>query len=205
MMMPMFPLGVVLLPGSLLPLHVFEPRYREMIGEVLDSEPPVFGIVLIAQGSEVGGADLRHGIGTCARVLRHERSDDGRYGLLVGGTNRIRIEAWNTDRSFPRAEVHDHPDTGTSGSIGPLDVLPVLRRVSALASEMGLRIAALDDGLSDDPVLASYELVERSPLDAPERQELLETPGWPERLLRLRDLLVLAEMGMLETLRASDS
>lgn len=203
--MPMFPLGIVLLPGSLLPLHVFEPRYREMIAEVLATEPPVFGVVLIAQGSEVGGGDVRHGVGTCARVLRHERTDDGRYGLLIGGTNRIRIAAWNTDRSFPRASVLDFPDTGSSGSIGPSDVLPVLRRVSALAIEMGKRISPIDDGVSDDPVLASYELVERSPLDAAERQELLETPGWPERLLRLRDLLVLAEMGMLESLRTGEA
>jgi len=205
MMMPMFPLGVVLLPGSLLPLHVFEPRYREMIGEVLDAEPPVFGIVLIASGSEVGGGDLRRGVGTCARILRHERTEDGRYGLLVGGTNRIRVEAWNTDRSFPQAAVHDFPDSGVSGPLGPAEVLPDLLRVSALASEMGLRVAPLDGGLSDDPVLASYELVERSPLETPEQQELLETPAWPERLARLRDMLLAAESRMLDQLREGDT
>lgn len=201
MILPMFPLGTVLLPGSLLPLHVFEPRYREMIGEVLDADPPVFGIVLISSGSEVGGGDVRHDVGTCARILRHQRTDDGRYGLLVGGTNRIRVEAWNTDRAFPQAVIHDYPDTGVAGTLGPLEVLPVLLRVSALANEMGLRVPPLDDALSDDPVLASYELIERSPLDGTERQELLETEGWPDRLDRLKDLLVLSEMRMLERLR----
>lgn len=199
-LLPMFPLGVVLLPGSLLPLHVFEPRYREMIGEVSPLEPPIFGIVLIASGSEVGGGDVRHRVGTCARILRIEQTEDGRYGLLVGGTNRIIVEAWNTDRSFPQAVVHDYPDSGLSATRGPLDVAPIVRRVAALAIEMGERIAPLDEPPSDDPVLASYQLVECSPLETSQRQELLEIPGWPERLERLTTILYETEAALLRRL-----
>ena len=61
--MPMFPLGTVLLPSVLLPLHIFEERYRTLIRDVLDADRE-FGVVLIERGSEVGGGDTRSSVGT---------------------------------------------------------------------------------------------------------------------------------------------
>ena len=65
----MFPLGIVLMPGQFLPLHIFEPRYREMIRDCLEGSQE-FGVVLIARGSEVGGGDLRHRVATRASMVQ---------------------------------------------------------------------------------------------------------------------------------------
>ena len=82
--MPMFPLGTVLFPYAVLPLHVFEPRYRVMTRRCLDGDRE-FGVVLIERGSEVGGGDVRFGVGTIARIVqvaetarRRLRARDGR-------------------------------------------------------------------------------------------------------------------------------
>ena len=71
----MFPLGKVLVPGEVLPLHVFEPRYRQLVVDLLaaDDRPPEFGVVLIERGWEVGGGDARTDIGTVARRSRPGR------------------------------------------------------------------------------------------------------------------------------------
>jgi uncharacterized protein len=79
--MPMFPLGTPLLPGAVLPLHVFESRYRQMVRDILadDVDPPEFGVVMIERGSEVGGGDERATIGTIARIVDIQVAPDGRY------------------------------------------------------------------------------------------------------------------------------
>ncbi|MGA1500048.1 MAG: LON peptidase substrate-binding domain-containing protein, partial [Ilumatobacteraceae bacterium] len=87
----MFPLGTPLLPGSLLPLHVFELRYQIMMDDVMAREPHEFGVVMIERGYEVGGGDVRAGIGTLALVARSEEVDDGRRMVLAVGTSRIRV------------------------------------------------------------------------------------------------------------------
>ena len=82
----MFPLGSVLLPGGLLPLHVFEPRYRQMVIDCLaeDGEPE-FGQALITHGREAGGGDERATVGTVAQVLQIDALDEGRYALVASG------------------------------------------------------------------------------------------------------------------------
>ncbi|HEV7759443.1 MAG TPA: LON peptidase substrate-binding domain-containing protein, partial [Acidimicrobiales bacterium] len=100
---PMFPLGTVLVPGMLLPLHVFEPRYRQMLDDCLAGDR-TFGVVLIERGSEVGGGDVRTGVGTLARILQAEQAADGRWALMAVGARRIRIDRWLPDDPYPRAE-----------------------------------------------------------------------------------------------------
>jgi uncharacterized protein len=107
--LPMFPLGSVLLPGMLLPLHVFEPRYRALVDHVLQGDGR-FGVVLIERGHEVGGGDQRSDVGTVAEVVRTEVLPDGRWALLVAGRERIRVDRWLDDDPYPRAEVHAWPD-----------------------------------------------------------------------------------------------
>ena len=82
--LPMFPLGSVLLPHEMLPLHVFEERYRAMIAACLASDAR-FGVVLIARGSEVGGGDVRCNTGTIASIEVASPTEDGRYGVLARG------------------------------------------------------------------------------------------------------------------------
>ena len=106
----MFPLGSVLLPGGILPLHVFEPRYRDMVRDCLrDDGEPEFGQVLISHGWETGGGDDRTSVGTVAQMLQVEAIDEDRYALVAVGTRRIRINAWLPDDPYPLADVDDWP------------------------------------------------------------------------------------------------
>ncbi len=105
----MFPLGMVLLPGSPLGLRVFEPRYLTMLEEVLAGDG-AFGVVLIERGSEVGGGDVRCDIGTMARVVEASPIGGGQWGIAAAGTDRIRVRRWLEDDPYPRAEVEDWPD-----------------------------------------------------------------------------------------------
>ena len=111
-LLPMFPLGTVALPWTVMPLHIFEERYRALMRDLTDGtlDPPEFGIVLIERGSEVGGGDQRSGIGTVVRLVNHRQFDDGRWLVLATGTGRVRIENWLPDAPYPRAEVEDWPD-----------------------------------------------------------------------------------------------
>lgn len=104
---PMFPLGSVLLPHMLLPLNVFEPRYRvmfeELVGELprpddqvtSDSEPR-FGVALIERGSEIGGGEVRSKVATLATVLGAQLLEDGRWGVVALGGERGSTSGWRT-------------------------------------------------------------------------------------------------------------
>ncbi|HSL57273.1 MAG TPA: LON peptidase substrate-binding domain-containing protein, partial [Acidimicrobiales bacterium] len=136
-MLPMFPLGSVLVPGLVLPLHVFELRYRSLVRDVLAGDQE-FGVVLIERGSEVGGGDTRTDVGTVARILQAEELDDGRWVVATVGTRRMRVRQWFDDDPYPRAEVDDWPDEDDAeGLAGPYaDVVTLLRRSLALAAEL---------------------------------------------------------------------
>src|SRR6478736_9438997 len=107
--LPMFPLGTVLFPHALLPLHVIEERYRRMTQRVLRGDGE-FGVVLIERGSEVGGGDARFRIGTVAQVVRAQELPDGGYALATVGMRRIRVTRWLDDDPFPQASVVDLAD-----------------------------------------------------------------------------------------------
>lgn len=199
--LPMFPLGSVLLPSVFLPLQLFEPRYRQLIRDCLDGDRE-FGVVLIERGSEVGGGDVRADVGTVARVIEAHELDDGRWAVGAVGTRRFRVVRWLDDDPYPRADVEDwddpdaldHPGDGSR----PIDADPVselaavvgtLRRVLALASELGDDAAHATQELSPDPSLASYQIAALSPIGPLDRQALLSIPGSAERLARLAALL----------------
>ena len=100
----MVPLSLVLFPGQILPLHVFEDRYRTMVEEIIDKDRE-FGVVLIERGSEIGGGDTRKSVGTLAEIIDSEKSNDGRWLLITKGTKRIETSIWIEDSPYPRAEV----------------------------------------------------------------------------------------------------
>jgi Lon protease-like protein len=189
--LPMFPLGTVLLPSVVLPLHVFEPRYRTLTQDCLDGDGE-FGVVLIERGNEVGGGDTRTSVGTVARLVEAVPYPDGRWALATVGTRRIRIRHWLDDDPYPRAEVEDWDDPPVpDGIIGALAAtVSLLRRVLAQRAELGDDVAPATHELSDDPVLASYQAAALSPLGPADRQALLEAPSASERVERLRALLV---------------
>ena len=183
---PMFPLGTVLVPGMVLPLHVFEPRYRQMVDDCMAADR-TFGVVLIERGSEVGGGDVRTDIGTRAGIVRAEQQPDGRWGLIAVGLRRIRVDRWLPDAPYPRAEVSDWPDDG-DGAV-PETAVPLLRRAAALARELGMDAAPIDLELSDDPVAAGYQAIVAAPLGPADRQSLLVAPTLADRWSLLDTLL----------------
>jgi Lon protease-like protein len=188
--LPMFPLGTVLLPSAVLPLHVFEPRYRRLTRDCLDGDGE-FGVVLIERGPEVGGGDTRTSVGTVARLVEAVPFPDGRWALAAVGTRRIRVRRWLEDDPYPRAEVDDWDDPPPSAGLAPdLDAaVRGLRRVLARRAELGDDAAPATHELSDDPVLASYQAVALSPFGPADRQALLAAPSVEARVATLRRLL----------------
>jgi Lon protease-like protein len=188
--LPMFPLGTVLLPGLVLPLHVFEPRYRQLTQDCLDGDRE-FGVVLIERGQEVGGGDTRTSVGAVARVVEAVPFPDGRWALGTVGTRRIRVRRWLDDDPYPRADVEDWDDPPPAAAVGPQLEVAVrgLRRVLARRAELGDAAAAATHALSDDPVLASYQAVALSPFGPADRQALLAAPSVEARVAALQGLL----------------
>jgi uncharacterized protein len=186
---PMFPLGSVLFPHAVLPLHVFEPRYRQLTEECLAGDGQ-FGVVLIERGSEVGGGDTRSSVGTLARIVEAEELDDGRWVLVAVGVERVQVVEWLDDDPFPRASVQSWPDV-----VQELDdaawpgAEELLRRALALRSELGDAAAPATLELSDDPVLRTYQAAAAAPVGALDRQVLLAAPGARDRLHLLTELL----------------
>jgi Lon protease-like protein len=203
MELPMFPLGTVLFPSIVLPLHVFEPRYRTMTRDVLDGGGE-FGVVLIERGSEVGGHDVRTDVGTVARVVEAVELEDGRWVLGTVGTRRVRVRRWLPDDPYPRADVEDFDDDTGDGGIDAADVgaaytdvRQVLRRVLAIKVELGQPAVAATIELSDDPALGSFQVAAVSPIGPLDQQRVLAAPTAGARLALLRGLLD-AEASFLE-------
>jgi len=187
----MFPLGSVLFPGAVLPLQVFEPRYRQMVEDIaaLDNR---FGVVLIQRGFEVGGGDERHNVGTIARVVRRGESEDGIILLLAVGEDRFRVTTWLEDDPYPRAEVEPLDEAVPSGSASTATAAAAasLRRLVALAIEMGAVGYQLDFDLPEDEQQAAWALCAAAPIGAFDRQRLLETDDPATRMTTLEQLLV---------------
>jgi len=184
--LPMFPLGMVLFPTQLLPLHVFEPRYREMTRDLLAGDGR-FGVVLIERGSEVGGGDTRSGYGCVAQLVQAQQAADGRYALMAIGVERLRVQQWLPDDPYPRAIVEIVEDVPSDKTPSALDdrfraSTSMLRRVLALAAEVGQPAPASTIEFSDDPRTGSLQLCAAAPLGPFDRQRLLAASGADERL-----------------------
>jgi len=180
--MPMFPLGTVLLPGAVLPLHIFEDRYRQLIRTCLSGDVR-FGITLISQGSEVGGGESRTAVGVIARIVEAVEFDDGRWAAAVLGTDRFRVLRWTPDDPFPMAEIEYWPDEeGPMPSEARLDALTALSaEVTRMAIALGEPVWPSTDVLPTDPSGASHALVGSSPLGTADRHDLLCAAGPVQR------------------------
>jgi Lon protease-like protein len=179
----MFPLGTVLFPSAVLPLHVFEPRYRAMVGHLLDGGvEPELGIVMIERGSEVGGGDVRVDVGTLARIARAEELPDGRWALVTFGVSRIEVVEWLPDDPWPRALVADLQDVGEGSSADWTALQAEVRAALALAAELGDPVPAATMALSDDPALGSLQAAAVVGIGTFDQQQVLATSSVPERL-----------------------
>jgi Lon protease-like protein len=190
MEMPLFPLNVVLFPGMMLPLHIFEPRYREMINRCIDEEIP-FGIVLIQEGQEVGGGAIPHQIGTAARIQKVARAADGTMNITALGMQRFRILELDHSRSYLSAKVAQFPVVNGSTKAAEEMVHRVrpkiIEYVSLLskASHTELKL----DRLPEDPTTLAFLVAIALQVGNEDKQALLAMPGVPEMLDRERYLL----------------
>ena len=190
--MAMFPLSTVLLPGMILPLQVFEPRYRTLMERCMDGDRR-FGVTLIERGSEVGGSDVRSMVGTVAEITRAERRPDGRWGVVAVGTERIRVDRWLPDDPYPRAHVTPWPDQveGSPARLGGhvAECLVTLGQALTLTARLGHPTEPVP-ALPDDPSVASYQLALLAPLATLDRHRLLSAPGPTKRLVLLDQMLI---------------
>jgi len=197
--LPMFPLGTVLFPHMVLPLHVFEPRYQALLEDVLAAREREFGVVLIARGQEVGGGDQRTDVGTVARVVKTEQLDGGRALVIAVGTRRLQVQRWLPDDPYPRAEVTErvetHDDQVVVGAASA--TTPRLRRVLALQADLGQDAVAPAFDVAEDPEVACWQTAILSPLNPHDAQRVLTTDDCSARLRLLDDLLA----GIEETLQ----
>jgi uncharacterized protein len=188
--LPMFPLGSVLLPQMVLPLHIFEDRYRALIRDVLAGDGE-FGVTLISRGHEVGGGDQRVDVGTVALVREADELDDGRWIVLAVGTRRIRVRRWLPEEPYPRAEVVDlpepPPEPGTAALLAELE--PRLRRSLSMLTELGDEGVPATFTLSDDVARASWQAAIVMPFTPYDSQRILETSSCRERLLLTASLV----------------
>src|SRR5512142_3374896 len=107
-LLPLFPLGAVLYPGMLLPLHIFEERYRQLVRDLLDgAEPRRFGVIAIRKGRETGvdGVHSLYEVGCTAGLRRVDRRDDGRYDIVAVGTARFRLLGLDQTRPYLQGEI----------------------------------------------------------------------------------------------------
>jgi Lon protease-like protein len=206
--LPLFPLGTVLFPGLVLPLHVFEERYRDLVRDLLDlpEQERQFGVIAIREGREVGvdGIKALYDVGCTARVRQLEAYDDGRYDVVTVGSALFRLRELRTDRSYFTGEVDWLPDEiGDEAEAQVLDAAvraAFVDYLTALGSASGQEIESPD--LPDDPLVLSHLVGATMLLDLADRQDLLDQPDGRTRLRR--ELSVLRrEAGFLRTLTAA--
>ncbi|MDO8613512.1 MAG: LON peptidase substrate-binding domain-containing protein [Dehalococcoidia bacterium] len=130
MELPLFPLNSVLFPGATLPLHIFEERYKLMIGRCLQSGSP-FGVLLIRSGNEVGEATEPFEVGTTARIVRVQHLDEGRMNLVCLGERRFRLLRKLRDTPYLVGEAEPLDSTDIEGE----DVAELAETVAALFAE----------------------------------------------------------------------
>ena len=170
-LLPIFPLDLVLLPGVPLPLHIFEPRYKEMIGECLEQKKP-FGIV---RASDDGVA----GIGCTAEILSvTKKYDDGRMDILTRGVERFEVLEVNEDRSFLRAEISLLEDEDVSARPTDTLVSEAVRLHAEIVKIAGADLSGPDEAARN----LSFLLAGSLPLDLDFKQNLLSTLSEAKRL-----------------------
>lgn len=186
----MFPLGVVLFPGAVLPLQVFEPRYRRLVADLPDHDDR-FGVVLIRRGHEVGGGEERYDVGTVAEVVDREEIRAGLFLLTAVGRERIKVTHWLDDDPYPRAVVEQLPPAGSASDLAEAVAVAANARKQLIGTliEMGAGGQDLAVDLPDDPASAGWMLCNVSPLGPYDRQHLLEIDDPVGRLRTLTDAL----------------
>ncbi len=185
---PLFPLNLVLFPGMPLPLHIFEERYKAMIGECMRNNAP-FGVSLIRSGQEVGAPADPVQTGTTARVLRSQMLEEGRMNIVTKGERRFEIIEITRQEPHVAALVKLLDEPVGDGFAGVSTELTdeFARLMRSLVSLTGGYTSQVN--VPDDPVELSYMIAANLDSPIPVRQQLLEVYTAADRLNRLLPLL----------------
>lgn len=184
---PLFPLQVVLFPGGVLPLHIFEPRYREMVTYCLDTDSE-FGVVLINEGTETGGAAGPYRVGTATRILDVSHLPDGRMNIVTAGEYRFEILDVQDELPYLVAQVRLLDDEFA------LEVAPTVKSLAEESAVLYQTYELLSSRLifawqpteenPEHPLELAYQIGTRLRISLEERQLLLETVQLEELLTR---------------------
>jgi Lon protease-like protein len=205
---PVFPLGTVLVPGLVLPLHIFEPRYRRLMTDLQTrrEDDRAFGVVAIREGWEVGedAVTALYDVGTLAVVREMVPYPDGRFDIVANGDARFRIIALaESDAPYLMAEVEwlaeDAAGDDAEAALLAGGVEHRFDAYRAAVSAAGAVEAAQMLELPDDPRMLSYLVAVAMVLDLSDRQVLLEAPTTTDRLrlevaLLARETVLMAEL-----------
>ena len=179
--LPLFPLGTVLYPGLVLPLHIFEDRYRQLVRDLLDGpEPQQFGVIAIRKGRETGvdGVSSLYQTGCTATLRQVDKLDDGRFELVTVGTQRFRLGGLDHSRPYLRGEADllgEETGDAQAAQVAAGAVRRAFRGYLAAVDAQAaakVRIASLPD----DPVALSYLVAGTVIVNARSHQQPLE-PG----------------------------
>ncbi len=186
--LPLFPLNTVLFPGMALPLHIFEERYKAMIGDCIEREQP-FGVVLIKSGKEAGGPAEPFDIGTTARVVKVEQLEEGRMNILTAGERRFETE--EVTQRTPHLEgrirlLEEEPGETSDEAMAEFreEYGEYLKNLSSLAGGWTSQAP-----MPRDPVTLSYSAAASLDIPLHVRQTLLESPTAGRRLERLLPMI----------------
>lgn len=187
--LPMFPLSTVIFPHQRIPLHVFERRYRRLVEDV-HAGSGLFGICLIARGSEVGGGDERVDVGTLVELKALFPFSDGRSMMVVDGKERLRVKEWLTDSPYPRAVVVPLPEDGGVREPPLLEETEgAVRALRNLHSEMYPdSCVGRDCDLETDPAVRTWQLCAMTPMATLDQQRLLRLDAPDARLRALGEI-----------------
>lgn len=206
--LPLFPLGTVLFPGLVMPLHVFEPRYRALVRYLVDlpdGTPREFGVVAIQRGWEVEhvtAALTLHEVGCVAQLRQVTEHPDGRFDLVTVGRERFRIVRIDPDAApYLVADVEDLPEELGAPEVAERlapRVLAAFRRYLALIRPNPEEIA---EQLPEEPTVLSHLVAATANLTVDDRQRLLAAPDTVARL-RAEVVVLSREEALLRQVRA---
>jgi Lon protease-like protein len=205
--LPLFPLGTVLYPGLLLPLHVFEERYRQLVRDLLNApEPRRFGVVAIRKGRETGvdGISALYEIGCTATVREVTAHDDGRFDLVTVGTQRFRLAELDYSEPYLQGEVDlldEEAGDEEAARLAAQSVQRAFRGYLDVLSGQGMAQVRVPD-LPEEPVLLSYLVAASMIIDLNDRQALLAESDAAGRLNAERAMLA-RETPMLRSLSST--
>jgi uncharacterized protein len=205
--LPLFPLGTVLFPGLLLPLHIFEDRYRQLVRDLVSQpEPRRFGVIAIREGRETGiaGESALYEVGCTATLRRVTERDDGGYDLVTVGAERFRLTALDDSKPYFQGEVEFLPENSGNEAAAGAAVQAVQRAFHAYVEALNARGATQVSipELPGDPLALSYLVAASIIADTRDRQALLAEPDALRRLSAERTLLS-RETSMLRSLTST--